>query len=103
MNKRNFWGNSLEFQRDQLERYTAMRYEQLKKLSDCEEIAYPEPQTKVSITVWKDNRKDGGIQITIMAGKSRGVGIFDTRSLEGFKAYADGSNLALLDEDLDDF
>ena len=80
-----------------------MRYEQLKKLSDCEELANPEPQTKVSITVWKDNRKDGGIQITIMAGKSRGGGIFDTRSFEGFKAYAGGTNLALVDEDLDDF
>ena len=103
MNKRNFWGNSLEFQRDQLERYRAMSYEQLKKLSDCEEIANPEPQTKVSITVWKDNREDGGIQITIMADKSRWGGIFGTRSLEGFKAYADGSNLALVDEDLDNF
>ena len=103
MNKQKFWGNSLEFQKDQVERYRTMSYEDLKQLPDCEEIVNPEPQTKVSITVWKDDRKDGGIQITIMADKSRGGGIFGKRSLEGFKAYADGTNLSLADEDLDDF
>lgn len=103
MNKQKFWGNSLEFQKDQVERYRTMSYEDLKKLSACDEIANPEPQTKVSITVWKDDRKDGGIQITIMADKSRGGGIFGKRSCEGFKAYADGTILPLADEDLADF
>ncbi len=103
MNKRKLWGNSLEFQRGQLERYKSMSFEDLKKLSDCEEIANPEPKTNVSITVWKDDRDDGGVQITIMADKSRWGGIFGTRVLEGFRAYADGTSVALIDGDLDNF
>lgn len=103
MERRKFWGNSSEFQMDQLERYRSMRCEELKKLPDCEEIENPEPQTKVSIIVWKDDRKDGGIQVTITADKSRWGGIFGVRHYEGFKAYPDGTNTALVDEDLDEF